>query len=131
MRAFAILTLALATAGVAQTPRPAPRQVRINVSPAGEAVLRRYFSTRDPAIVRDADQLRALGQQMATLAGAPRIDLTRLRALYRQVEAVQADAQRRGNDRTLAMLGELSEADRVTFVRSMRGAATAARPAAR
>ena len=124
MRTLALLAAALASAAAAQSPAPPARRINIAVSPAGQAVLRRYLGTPDPAIQRDVAQLRAVAGQMATLANAPRLHLARLRVLFRQQETVQADAQRRGNERTLAMLGELSEADRVSFLRSVRGAAT-------
>lgn len=123
--------VALATlsgSAVAQTPPPGQVQVKIDVSPAGQAVLKKYLGVRDPVVVQHVEQLRAVGQQIGTLANAPRLDLGRLQALMRQQEAIGAAIQRRTNDRTLAMLGELSEADRLKFVRSLRDARAGAKP---
>ena len=118
----------LAATAAAQAPAPAPRQIRIDVSPAGEVVVKRYLGTRDPFIVQRLEQLRGLAQQIASLANAPKLDLARLQALMRQQEALQAAVQRRGNDRTLAMLRELSENDRIKFARSFRSPQPAAKP---
>lgn len=109
---------AVAAPAAAQTPPPGTRQVRIDVSPAGQAVLKKYLGVADPAVVPMVNQLRATAQEMAGLANAPKLDLVRLRALMRRQETLQAAIQRRSNERTLAMLSELSEADRVKFVRS-------------
>lgn len=124
---------ALATMSVsagAQTPPPGTRQVKIDVSPAGETVLKKYLGVRDPAIGPILDQLRAVSQQIAGMANTPKLDLVRLRALMRRQESLQAAVQRRGNDRTLAMLSELSEADRVKFLRSFRAAQAGSGPSA-
>lgn len=131
MRGFAaLLALAAAGAAAAQAPAPGQRQVKINVSPAGQAVLKRYLGTPDPAVARQLQQLRDAGRQVAALADAPRLDLVRLQALLRQQEATEAAIRRRGNDRTIAMLRELSEADRLSFVRSFRAGQAMAKPPA-
>ena len=124
----ALLLALLAAPVAAQAPPPGTRQVKLDVSPAGQAVLRKYMGGRDPAINERAQRIRAIAQQMGALSNAPRLDLVRLQALMRQQEALQADLQRRANDRTLAMLRELSEADRVKFLRGFRAAQAAAKP---
>lgn len=128
MTRFLILLAALAAPAAAQTPPPGTRQVKIDVSPAGQAVLKKYLGVRDPGVAPLVEQLRAVTRQMNALADAPRLDLARLQALMRQQEQADAAIKRRGNDRTLAMLRELSEADRLKFLRSFRAAQAAARP---
>lgn len=121
MNRFLILAALFAAPAPAQAP-PAPgtRQIKIDVSPAGQIVLKKYLGTRDPFIVQRIEQLRGVAQQMQVLSSAPRLDLVRLEALMRQQEALEGTIKRRGNDRTLAMLRELSDADRTKFVRSFR-----------
>ena len=93
-------------------------------------MLKRYLGTPDPAVAQQLQQLRDAGRQVAALAEAPRLDLVRLQALLRQQEATEAAIRRRGNDRTIAMLRELSEADRLSFVRSFRAGQAMAKPPA-
>lgn len=126
-KVFALLALAaLGAPAFAQAP-PQNRQVRIDVSPAGQAVIKKFLGTRDPAIVQQMGQLQSLAQRMVALSNAPQLDLARLQALMRQQEGIEAAIRRRGNDRMIAMLTALSPADRVKFVRSMRGAQPAAK----
>lgn len=126
IRLTVLLLATLAAPLAAQAPPPGARQIKIDVSPAGQAVLKKYMGGRDPAINERLQRVRAIAQQMGALSNAPRLDLVRLQALMRQQEALQADIQRRGNDRTLAMLRELSEADRIKFLRGFRAAQAAA-----
>ena len=129
-RLLALAVAILSAPALAQTPPPGARQVKIDVSPAGQMVLKKYLGVRDPALVPLVEQLGAVSRQMAGLADSPRAGLARLRALMRRQEGIQVAIQRRGNDRTLAMLGELSEADRVRFLRSLKAARTGSGPPA-
>ena len=132
MSRAALLALALLTApALAQTPPPGARQIRLDVSPAGQAVLKKYLSTPDPVVAQQARQLQGLGQQLEGIASAPTLDGARLRAVMRQQEAVEATIKRRNNERMVAMLGELSAADRIKFVRSFRNAQPGPSPARR
>jgi hypothetical protein len=118
---IALLVLALlAGSATAQTPPSGGRQIRLDVSPAGQAVLKKYLATPDPVVQQQAHQLQGLGQQLEGIASAPTLDGARLRAVMRQQEAVEAAIKRRNNDRMVSMLGELSAADRIKFVRSFR-----------
>lgn len=121
-----LVLAALGAPAFAQAP-PQNRQVRIDVSPAGQAVIKKFLGTRDPAIVRQMGELQSLAQQMVALSNAPQLDLARLQTLMRRQEGIEAAIRRRGNDRMIAMLTALSPADRVKFVRSMRGARPAAK----
>ena len=120
---LASLAVALIAApAVAQTPPPGTRQVRIDVSPAGQAVLKKYLGAPDPGMRPLAEQLAATSREMAAMADAPRLDLTRVQVLMRKQESLQAAMTRRGNDRTFAMLTALPEPDRLKFLRSLRAA---------
>ena len=120
----------LAAPAFAQAPQPVTRQIKIDVSPAGQAVIKKYLlGAQDPFIVQRVQQLRTNAQQSVALADAPTLDLVRLESLLRQKEALQTAIQRRGDDRTLAMLKELPEADRIKFLRSLRAAQPVATPA--
>ncbi|MBV9748830.1 MAG: hypothetical protein JO157_08440 [Acetobacteraceae bacterium] len=130
-RAVAILLLAASAAPAAQqAPPPGTRQVRLNVSPAGQAVLKKYLGAPDPAVAPQMAQLRDVAQQMVALTNGPKLDLVRLQALLRRQEAIEASVKHHNNDRTVQMLGEMSEADRLSFVRSLRAAGAAAQPPA-
>lgn len=132
MRRLALVVIAaLATSAAAQAPQappPGTRQVRIDLSPAGQTIAKKYLAAPDPVIVERVSQLRGVAQQIAALSNAPKLDLVRLQALLRQQETLQASVQRRGNDRMLAMLRELSEADRLKLVRSFKVAQPSAKP---
>lgn len=128
IRLLAPLAL-LAAPALAQAPQPVTRQIKIDVSPAGQAVLKKYLGAQDPFIVQKIQQLRANQQASVALADAPTLNLVRLEALMREKEALQTAVQRRGDDRTLQMLKELPEADRTKFLRSLRNAQPAAKPA--
>ena len=119
---LASLAILLAAPSVAQTPPPGTRQVKIDVSPAAQAVLKKYLGVPDPGMRPLAEQLAATSREMAAMADSPRLDLTRVQALMRKQENLQAALTRRGNDRTLAMLKELPESDRLKFLRSLRAA---------
>ena len=119
----------LAAPALAQAPPAGTRQVKIDVSPAGQVVLKKYLGAQDPYIVQRVQQLRTNAQQVAALANAAKLDLVRLEALMRQQEVLQTAIKRRADDRSLAMLKELPEADRIKFVRSFQAAQPVANPA--
>ena len=120
---LASLAIALMAASTgAQTSPSNTRQIKIDVSPAGQAVLKKYLGAPDPGMRPLAEQLAATSRETAAIADAPRVDLTRVQALMRRQESLQAAMTRRGNDRTLAMLKELPEPDRLKFLRSLRAA---------
>lgn len=94
-------------------------QVRLNLSPAGEAVAKRYLGTPDPKVKVLAERMGEVLRQQRALVAAPKFDLVRLAALLRQREQLQGQMMRVSNDRLLEMLRQLSEADRVAFARGM------------
>lgn len=125
-----MMILALLLAAGAQTPakpaaRPAAKtaagasrtQMHFDVSPAGQAVMKKYLGVPDPAFVALAKQLQEVAVQVKGLGAAPKLDMGRLEQLLRQQEQLQAQMRKRSDDRLLAMLGEMSEADRLGFAR--------------
>ena len=115
--ALAATTLAMPAA--AQQPRA---QVKLDVSPAGQAVMKKYLGTRDPQMEALAQQLRGVAGQMQALPRAPKLDLAKMQGLMRQQESLESQLRRRSNDRSLAMLREMSEADRLKFLRGLAAA---------
>lgn len=124
MRALlaSLAVVLLAAPSVAQTPPPGTRQIKLDVSPAGQAVLKRYLGAPDPGMRPLAEQMAAVSRQMVALADGQRLDLARVQVLLRRQESLQAAMVRRSNDRTLAMLTALPEPDRLKFLRSLRAA---------
>lgn len=107
----------VATPVVAQQPKG--RTVKLDVSPAAEAVIKKWMGSRDPVIDKSVRELGSVMQQLRALPSAPRLDLARMTALMRRQEALEAQIRTRGNNRTLAMLREMPEGDRMKFLRSM------------
>ena len=122
MIAGAALAAALAMPAAAQQQRA---QVKLDVSPAGQAVMKKYLGSPDPQTQGLAKQLQGVVGQLRTLPRAAKLDLPRMQALMRQQETLEAQLRRRTNDRTIAMLREMSEADRLKFLRSLAAAGEA------
>lgn len=117
-RLCAALAVMASVAGPAAAQQQQTR-IQMNLSPAGQTVVKRFLSTRDPQAVALAQRATAISAQLKPVVAAPKLDLARFGALLRQQEQVQTQAMRAGNDRMLRLLGALSEADRVAFVRGM------------
>ena len=121
--------VALAAPVAAQQPAP-QRQIKLDVSPAGQAVMKRYIGTGDPQAQALMKQLQGVVGQLRALPKAPKLDLARMQTLMRQQEAIETQLRRRSNDRTLAMLREMTEADRLKFLRGLQAAGQAQAAAA-
>lgn len=110
-----------AAVGMAAVPATAQQkaQVRLNLTPAGQAVAKRFMGAPDPQLVAMNQRAVAVVQRQKALIAAPRLDLVQFAAVLRQREQLQSQIMRHSNDRMLKMLGELSEADRVAMMRGM------------
>ncbi len=121
--------VALAMPAAAQQAAP-QRQVKLDVSPAGQAIMKRYLGAPDPQVQALMKQLQGTVGQLRQLPQAPKLDLARMQALMRQQETLETQLRRRGNDRTMAMLREMSESDRLKFLRGLQAAGQAQAQAA-
>jgi hypothetical protein len=121
----ALLPLALllaATPGLAQQPpaqpRPAPRQID-GMSEAGNAIFAKAQAAPDPQLLALVRQQRVLRDQLAAAALQTTVDVDRIGALLRKAEDVQSQIRARNNDRMLAVLTQLPDADRSIFLRGV------------
>lgn len=94
-------------------------QIRLDLSPTGEAVVKRYLGAPNPQAQALTQRAADLNRQVKAVLAAPKLDVARFGALLRQQEQLQSQLMRLANDRMLRMLNELSEADRTAFVRGM------------
>ncbi len=118
-------TLAAASAA---SPRRFP-----GVSDEGNAVLAKAQTTPDPQLVTLNRQMRAAHDQLITAVMAPVIDVDKVTTAVRAEETAQAAVRTHNNDRLLAVLKQLPDGDRGTFLRTLvlsRQAKPAAAPAA-
>jgi hypothetical protein len=118
MRALPALALILAS-GVshAQQP-PTPKRIE-GVSEAGNALFAKAQSAPDPAMVTLVRQQRQLRDQLNAAGLAAKVDPDKVEALLRQSEEVAGQIRTRNNDRLLAVLRALPEADRAPFLRGV------------
>lgn len=94
-------------------------QLRLDLSPAGQAVAKRYLGTPDPQAQALAARVAEVGRRQKAMVAAPRLDLVQFAASLRQQEQLQGQMMRMANDRMLRMLRELSEPDRVAMLRGL------------
>lgn len=96
-------------------------QVRVNVplSPAGQAVAKKWLGAPDPQAQAIARALQASAGKVRRLAAAPRLDMAQLATLIAEQQRLQTALRKRSDDRVMAMLREMGEADRLAFVRGM------------
>ena len=127
---IALGALALAAPLAAQQPQQRV-QVKMDVSPAGQVIMKKYLGTRDPQVMTLLTQIQGVAGQLRQLPRAPKLDLAKMQQLMRQQESLQAQIQRRNNDRTLQMLREMTEADRLKFLRGLEAAGAQAQAAAK
>lgn len=97
---------------------PVPKRFP-GVSDAGNAVLAKAQTTPDPQLQALAKQQRAAHDQLMSAVMAPVIDVEKVTAAVRQEEAAQAQARAHSNDRLLAVLKQLPDDDRGTFLRTL------------
>lgn len=130
MRLVLSALMAAVAVPLAAQQAPQQRQIKLDVSPAGQAIVKKYLGTGDPQAQALVKQLQGTVGQLRALPKAPKLDLTRMQALMRQQESLEGQLRRRSNDRTIAMLREMSEADRLSFLRGLEAAGQARAQAA-
>ena len=113
---------------VAQQPAQQGVRLNFNVSPAGQAVMKKYMSTPDPQAKALAEQANAVAQRQRALIAAPKLNLAQFAAGMRQQEALRAQITKLANDRMIKMLGEMNDADRVGFLRGLANPMPASAP---
>ncbi|HWI85543.1 MAG TPA: hypothetical protein VNT42_04365 [Sphingomonas sp.] len=123
----AATTPAKPAAAPAASPPPASKRFP-GVSDAGNAILAKAQGTPDPQLQALAKQQRAAHDLLTTAVMAPVIDVEKVTTALRQQEAVQTQIRTHNNDRLIAVLKQLPEEDRGTFLRTLV-MAKAARPA--
>lgn len=120
---LAALLFALAAAGDPQHAKPTTQvQQKLpatSLSPAGQAAVTKYLGAPDPQIEAMGRQMQNTAAQVRTLSTAPKIDLAKLETAVHQQERLESAIRVRANGRMLALLKVLSDADRVSFLRSM------------
>jgi len=97
---------------------PAPKRFP-GVSDAGNAILAKAQSTPDPQQLSINRQLKAAHDQVIAAVMAPVIDVEKVSAAIRAEEAAQAQARTHNNDRLIAVLAQLPDDDRGTFLRTL------------
>lgn len=113
---------------VAQQPAQQGVRLNFNVTPAGQAIMKKYMNSPDPQAKALAAQANTLAQRQRALITAPKLNLAQFAAGLRQQEALRAQITRLANERMIKMLGELSEADRVGFLRGLANPMPASAP---
>ena len=127
---LAILMSASAVQSATPAPNPAPPVPKRfpGVSDAGNAVLAKAQTTPDAQLQTIVRQQRAAHDQIMSAVMAPVIDVDKFAAALRVEEVAQNEAHARSNDRLIAVVKQLPEEDRGTFLRTLM-MARAARPA--
>jgi hypothetical protein len=112
------MVLGAVLAPLALQAAPAAR-VNVPLSPAGQAVAKKYLGSPDPQAQAIARQMQASAGKVRALAAAPKLNMAQLAALIGEQQRLQAALRKRSDDRVMAMLDEMGEADRLAFVRGM------------
>lgn len=120
----------LVSPAMAQQPQPPQQGIKLsfNLSPAGQAVAKRYLGVPNPQTKVFAERAAALSQRQRAMVAGPKLDMAQFAAVLRQQEQLQAQVMRTGNDRLLKLLGELSEADRIAFLKGLSSPTAAPLP---
>ena len=128
MKILTPIAFLLAGAAVAQTPpviqarpgaaAPAPRKIP-GVSDAGNAILAKAQAAPDPQLSALIRQQRGIHDQLISAVMAPTIDIDKIAAILKQAEALQDQFHLRSNDRLIAAVRLLPEADRGPFLRAL------------
>jgi hypothetical protein len=98
--------------------KPAARRIE-GVSDAGNAIFAKAQSTPDPDLIALVRQQRTVRDQLSAAALQTKVDVERVEELLRKSEELQGQIRTRNNDRMLAVLRELPEADRSAFLRGV------------
>ncbi|WP_294395124.1 hypothetical protein [uncultured Sphingomonas sp.] len=97
---------------------PAPRRIE-GMSDAGNAVFAKAQGVPDPDLLALVRQQRQVRDQLSAAALASSVNVDRVEELLRKSEDLQGQIRQRNNDRMLAVLRELPEADRGPFLRGV------------
>ena len=109
----------IGTPPASATPQaPAPKRFP-GVSDAGNAILAKAQATPDPQQQTINRELKAAHDQVIAAVMAPVIDVDKVSAAIRAEEAAQAQARTHNNDRLIAVLKQLPDDDKGTFLRTL------------
>jgi hypothetical protein len=112
------LLLAAPTAAMAAPPpaKPAPAAVAAGgLSPEGRAIAARVLSP-DPRLKEIQAEITTIRQQKAQIIAGTTVDVETLEPLLRREEALMSELRTRQNDRLLALLRALPDADRIAVL---------------
>jgi len=109
---------AAAPAAAPATQAPTPKRFA-GVSDEGNAALAKAQTTPDPQLQTLVRQVRTAHDQLTTAVMAPVIDVDKVTAAIRQEEVAQAQLRTHNNDRLIAVVKQLPEADRGVFLRTL------------
>lgn len=98
----------------ANSPRRYP-----GVSDQGNTILNRALNTPDSALDNLIRQQRGLHDALAQAASQPNVDVDQIATLLKQREDLMAQYRQRLDDRLLAVMRQLSPADRNAFARGL------------
>jgi uncharacterized membrane protein len=125
---LAALLLAATPAAFAATPPAAtkaqPAAPRTppkipGVSDEGNAIISKAQAVPDPQLQELGKQIRAAHDQLMSAVMAPVIDIDKVAAAMNSENDLQAQIRARGNERLVAVLQQLSNEDRGTFLRTL------------
>ncbi len=114
-----------APAAKAIVPPPGAPVRRVALSTEGRAIAARIVGAPDPRLKEIQAELTTLRQQKAQMIAGVTVDVEKLEPVIRREEALQAELRTRQNDRLMALLRALPDADRIALLHSM---ANPARP---
>lgn len=131
-----LLMLAVTSPALAQAPA-APKTANPittarkfpGVSDAGNAILNKAMSTRDPQLVEAVKAQRAARDALVHFAMTPPIDPDRLATLLKESETAQSQVRLRNYELMVAAIRQLNDADRAAYVRTLAPQAPPAAPA--
>jgi uncharacterized membrane protein len=102
------------------TPNAAPAAKRFpGVSDEGNAILAKAQSAPDPQQQAIVKQVRAAHDQVIAAVMAPTIDVDKVATALRAEEAAQAQVRTHNTDRLIAVLRQLPNDDKGTFLRTL------------
>ena len=102
------------------TPNAASAAKRFpGVSDEGNAILAKAQSASDPQQQAIVKQIRAAHDQVMAAVMAPTIDVDKVAAALRAEEAAQAQVRMHNTDRLIAVLRQLPDDDKGTFLRTL------------
>lgn len=145
-----LMILALALPGVAFAATPAAKQPvaasrsataaaaaapavarRVTLSAEGNAAAARVMAMPDPRVAQIQTEIAAIRQEKGQFISGSTVDVDKLEPILRREEALQTELRAKQNDRLLALLRALPDADRVALLNNLANPARpqAAKPA--